>query len=168
MLQYNFTSVGSSLIMTLVVTDGDYEPKQMTFMQPSLRLATDKIRIYESGTYATAVMFHQIGTIGGFGPTDLQDANDKLLNLIPSTGASSSYNTVTAYDTVADLPIDFASGTIHSISILAQTGSTTIQIGDEETTLIEGQSVNVEADGLISDDIKILSCTGTFLATVIS
>ena len=154
--------------MTLVVTDGDYEPKQITFMQPSLRLATDKIRIYESGTYATAVMFHQIGTIGGATPTDLQDANTKLLNLIPSTGGGSNYNNVTAYDTVADLPITFNTGTIHSISILSITGETVIEINGEQTTLVEGQSTVIEADGLIDVAIVIVSCTGTFLATTIS
>ena len=169
MLQYNFSVVGGSLRMDVVITDGDYQPKSITFIQPSFRLATDKIRIYESGTYATALMFHHFGTIDGVAPTDLQDAEDKLLALVPSSsGSGSNYNTPTVYDTVADLPISFSANTIHSISVLSTSGTTTITVDGEETVLLEGQEYVNEASTLIDVVISIDSCTGTFTATTLN
>jgi len=167
---WNFTANGSSLIKTLDETDPVVSPRSQSFVSPSIRMVGTVIYIYEGGNYATCVMFSQIGEIDGVAPTDLQDAYNKLIALIPTGGGSagSNYNEATAYDTVADLPITFPTGTIHSISILCITGELTISISGEETVLIAGQNTDIEATTLIVEDIVIESCTGTFLATTLS
>lgn len=171
MTTWNFTANGSSLIKTLDETDPVVSPRSQSFVSPSLRIVGTVIYIYESGNYANCIMFGQIGTIDGVAPTDLQDAYNKLIALIPTSsggGGGSNYNTATAYDTVADLPITFPTGTIHSISILCITGTLTISISGEETVLIAGQNTDIEATTLIVKDIEITSSTGTFLVTTLS
>jgi len=168
MTTWNFTASGSSLIKTLDETDPVVSPRSQSFVNPSLRMVGTVIYIYEGGNYATCVMFSQIGEIDGVAPTDLQDAYSKLVALIPNASGGSSYDTVTAYDTVGDLPITFAAGTIHAISILSITGNTVITVNGEQTTLVEGQSTTIEATALIEDEISIDSASGTFLATTIS
>ncbi len=171
MAKWNFFVTGGSLIKELDTSGNDVEPRSQSFMQPSLDLEGGKIVFKESGQYKTAIYFSQIGTIASATPTDIQDAYDKLIALIPTSGGGgggSSYNNVTAYDTVADLPITFATGTIHSISILCITGTLVVTISGEQTTLIAGQKTDMEATGLLTEDIVINSSTGTFLATTIN
>ena len=169
--KYDFTASNGSLIMKRTPVDGDVLPKTITFRSPSLVNALGKIRLYEAGKYYTSLLFTGFGEIDGVSPTSLEDAETKLLALIPNAGGGgggSNYNNVTAYDTVADLPITFATGTIHSISILCITGTLTITISGEQTTLIAGQKTDMEATTLLVEDIVIQSSTGTFLATTIS
>lgn len=172
MAKWNFSVVGGSLIKSLDTSGLDVNPRSQSFMQPSVDMVLDKLTFKESGQYKTSVLFSLIGTIDGATPTDLQDAYDKLLALIATMsgggGATGSYNTPTVYDTVGDLPISFAANTIHSISILSTSGTTTITVDGEETTLAEGQEYFNEASTLIDVVISIDSCTGTFVATTLN
>ncbi len=155
----------------LTPDEGDVAPRTYSFKEASIEMAVGKIKYFESGIYKFATLFTAIGTIDGDTPTDLFDAKDKLLALIPSSsgGASgSNYNTPTVYDTVVDLPISFSANTIHSISILSTSGTTTITVDGEETTLLEGQEYFNEASTLINVVISIDSCTGTFVATTLN
>lgn len=169
--KYNFTASNGSLIMKRTPVDGDVLPKTITFRSPSLVNALGKIRLYEAGKYYTSLLLTGFGLIDGVAPTSLEDAETKLLALMAGTsgGATSgSYNNPTVYDTPGDLPISFASGTIHSISVLALTGTTTITVDGEETVLAEGQEFFSEATALFDIVISIDSTTGTFIATTIN
>jgi len=170
MTLWNFTVVGSSLVKTLDETGGVVSARSQSFVEPSVRMVGTVIYIYEGGNYATAIMFTQIGEIDGVAPTDLQDAYDKLLVLVgtASGSAGTQYNNVDAYDEDATLPLTFTAGTIHSFSLVAKSGDTTITINGESTVIIEGQSTNITVSGLIADAIVINSTTGTFLATTLS
>lgn len=174
MAKWNFSVVGNSLIKSLDTSGFDVNPRSQSFMQPSVDMVLDKLTFKESGQYKTSVLFYSIGTIDGETPTDLQDAYDKLLALITTMsgsgggGTTGSYNTPTVYDTVGDLPIEFNSNTIHSISILSTSGTTTITVDGEETTLAEGQEYFNEATTLIDVVISINSCAGTFVATTLN
>lgn len=173
MAKWNFSVVGGSLIKSLDTSGSDVNPRSQSFMQPSVDMVLDKLTFKESGQYKTSVLFSLIGTIDGATPTDLQDAHTKLLALIATMssgggGVTGSYNTPTVYDTVGDLPISFSVNTIHSISILSTSGTTTITVDGEETTLLEGQEYVNEASTLIDVVISIDSCTGTFTATTLN
>ena len=172
MAKWNFTASNGQLVATLTPESGDVELRQYTFKEASIRMAVGKIKFFESGVYVFATLFTAIGEIDGVEPTDLADASTKLTALIPSSSGGgaggSNYNTPTVYDTPADLPITFATGTIHSISVLATSGTTTITVDGEETTLIEGQEYFNEATTLIDVEISIDSTDGTFIATTLN
>lgn len=173
MAKWNFSVEGSVFKKVLDTSGLDVKPRSQSFMQPSVDMVLDKLTFKEGGQYKTSVLFSLIGTIDGATPTDLQDAYDKLLALIATMsggggGATGSYNTPTVYDTVGDLPIEFIENTIHSISILSTSGTTTITVDGEETTLAEGQEYFNEASTLIKVKISIDSCTGTFIATTLN
>lgn len=167
---WNFTASNGQLIKTLDTTGNTVLPRVETFMQPSFSQNADKIHIMESGTYKSAVVFSTIGTIDGVAPTDIEDAMAKLIALVPNSsgGGGTNYNTPTEYDTVADLPLTFDSGTIHSIAIIALTGDLTITVGVETVVMTEGSSKEITASTLINQDITIVSCTGTFNVTTLS
>ena len=170
MTKWNFTVVGGSLIKKLDETNPVVSSRSKSYTAPKFDMVGSTIYIYEQGEYDSALQFSQIGTIDGDTPTDLQDAYNKLIALIPTSsggGSSSNYNNVTAYDEDATLPLTFGANTINSISIVAKTGTTTITIGAETTTLIEGRTTTIKADGLIVEVISIDSTTGTFLATTL-
>ena len=170
MTKWNFTVVGGSLIKKLDETNPVVSSRSKSYTAPKFDMVGSTIYIYEQGEYDSALQFSQIGTIDGDTPTDLQDAYNKLIALIPTSsggGSSSNYNNVTAYDEDATLPLTFATNTINSISIVAKEGTTTITIGAETTTLIEGQTTTIKADGLIVEVISIDSTTGSFLATTL-
>jgi hypothetical protein len=169
--KYNFTASNGSLIMKRTPVDGDTAPKTITFRSPSLVNALGKIRLYEAGKYYTSLLFTGFGEIDGVNPTSLEDAETKLLALIPTAsggGGGTNYNNVDAYDEDSVLPLTFDADTIHSFSIVAKTGTTTITVNGEATVLIAGQSTTITADALIDADISIDSTTGEFLATVLS
>lgn len=171
MSQWDFTASGGSLVKTLVSPEDYVGARIKSYTAPKFDLATNKITISEQGKYDSTIMFHEFNEIDGVPPTNLADAYTKLLALVPTAsggGSGANYNQVTAYDTVADLPITFDSGTIHAISILCITGTLTISISGEETTLVAGQKTEMEATTLLVEDIVIQSSTGTFLATTIS
>jgi hypothetical protein len=170
--KYDFTASNGSLIMKRTPVDGDTAPKTITFRSPSLVNALGKIRLYEAGKYYTSLLFTGFGEIDGVNPTSLEDAETKLLALIPTAsgggGGDTNYNNVDAYDEDSVLPLTFDADTIHSFSIVAKTGTTTITVNGEATVLIAGQSTTITADALIDADISINSTTGEFLATVLS
>lgn len=171
MAKWNFSVVGASLVKVLDTSGFDVNPRSQSFMQPSVDMVLDKLMFKESGQYKTAVPFSMIGTIDGVNPTDLQDAYDKILALINIIGGGSvvgTYNTPTVYDTPADLPIEFNSNTIHSISVLSTSGTTTITVDGEETLIGEGQEYFNEASTLIDVSISIDSTTGAFIVTTLS
>lgn len=173
MAKWNFLVEGSVFKKVLDTSGSDVKPRSQSFMQPSVDMVLDKLTFKESGQYKTSILFSLIGTIDGATPTDLQDAYNKLIALIATMssgggGATGSYNTPTVYDTVGDLPISFNANTIHSISILSTSGTTTITVDGEETTLLEGQEYFNEASTLIDVVISIDSCTGTFVATTLN
>lgn len=167
---WNFTASGGSLVKTLVNPEDYVGARQKSYTAPKFDLATNKITIFEQGNYDSTIMFHEFNEIDGVAPSDLADAYTKLLALVPSAGggAGTQYNNVDAYDEDATLPLVFDAGTIHSFSIVAKTGDTTITVNGEETVVIEGQSATVTATGLIAEEISIDSTTGTFLATTLS
>jgi len=170
MSQWDFTASGGSLVKTLVDSASYVAPRTKSYTAPKFDMSLDKIIIFEQGKYDSTIMFHEINEIDGVAPTDLADAYTKLLALVPTAGGGggTQYNNVDAYDEDATLPLTFGAGTIHSFSIVAKTGDTTITIGTEETVVIEGQSATITATGLIAEEISIDSTTGTFLATTLS
>jgi len=170
MSQWDFTASGGSLVKTLVNPEEYVALRRKSYTAPKFDMSLDKITIFEQGKYDSTIKFHEINQIDGVEPASLADAYTKLLALVPTAGGGggTQYNQVTAYDTVGDLPITFDSGTIHAISILCITGTLTISISGEETTLIAGQKTEMEATTLLVEDIVIQSSTGTFLATTIS
>lgn len=170
MTLWNFTASGGSLVKTLDETDPVVSSRSKSYTAPKFDMVLDKITIFEQGEYDSTLRFPQIGTIAGVAPTDLQDAYTKLLALVPtaSGGSVTQYNNVDAYDEDATLPLTFTAGTIHSFSIVAKSGNTTVTINGEVTIIIEGQSANITVSGLIADVISIDSTTGTFLATTLS
>lgn len=170
MSQWNFTASGGSLVKTLVNPENYVGERIKSYTAPKFDLGTKKITIFEQGNYDSTIYFHEFNQIDGVEPTDLQDAYDKLLALVPTAGggAETQYNNVDAYDEDATLPLTFNANTIHSFSIVAKTGNTTITVNGEETIIIEGQSATITATGLIAEEISIDSTTGTFLATTLS
>jgi hypothetical protein len=171
MSQWNFTVVGGSLVKTLVNPEDYVAPRSKSYTAPKFDIAVNKITIFEQGQYDSTILFHEFNEIDGVAPTDLQDAYDKLLALIPTSsggGSGTQYNNVDAYDEDTTLPLTFGAGTIHSFSIVAKTGNTIITINNEETIVVEGQSTTITASGLIAEEVSIDSTTGTFLATTLS
>lgn len=171
MAKWNFSTINNSLVITLDTSESDVLPQSKSLMQPSVSLSLDKIILKESGNYFTSLAFCNIGTIDGATPTDLLDANDKILLLIPTSsggGISTSYNTPTLYDTPADLPLTFGANTIHAISILCLTGTLTCTISGETVVYGAGEGTDIEASGLIDQQISIDSTTGTFLISILS
>ena len=168
MSQWDFTASGGSLVKTLVDPSDFVAPRSKSYTAPKFDMAANKITIFEQGNYDSTILFHEFNEIGGVAPSDLQDAYDLLLALIPNATGGSSYDNVTAYDTVGDLPITFAPNTIHAISMLSITGNLVVTIGGEQTTIVEGQTTTIEATALIDDEITIDSSSGTFLVTTIS
>ncbi len=81
---YNFSALGNSLKAELVPVLADVNPRTYNFINPSTRLVENntKLKIYESGKFVKSFLFSEIGTIATVTPTNLEDANDKILDLI--------------------------------------------------------------------------------------
>ena len=81
---YNFSALGNSLKAELVPVLADVNPRTYNFINPSTRLVENntKLKIYESGKFVKYFLFSEIGTIATVTPTNLEDANDKILDLI--------------------------------------------------------------------------------------
>lgn len=82
MAQYNISAEGNLLLVDLIVTEGDFTPAGNSFFSPSLRLANNKIKFFESGQYVMALEFHQINEIATVAPTTILDAYQKTNTLI--------------------------------------------------------------------------------------
>lgn len=82
MANYDFTSLNGSIIMRRTPIDNDTSYKSITFRSLSLVNANSKIELFEAGKFYTSLLFTDFGEIDGVPPTDLEDAEDKLLALI--------------------------------------------------------------------------------------
>ena len=82
MAKYDVSVSGNQLVVTLIVTAGDFKPNLRTFKNPSIRLTFDSIKILESGVYKMALNFDDINEIGGVAPTDLENAANLIDALI--------------------------------------------------------------------------------------
>jgi len=110
MAKWDFKIVGASFVKELVPVADDVNPRSQSFMQPSFDLEGDKIVMKESGQYVTAIYFPQIGEIDGVAPTDIDDANAKLLTLVENFngGGAASQNlaeTLAIDNKTNDIPI---------------------------------------------------------------
>lgn len=81
---YNFSALGNSLKAELVPVLADVNPRTYNFINPSTRLVENntKLKIYESGKFVKSFLFSEIGTIAAATPRSLENANDKILDLI--------------------------------------------------------------------------------------
>ncbi len=86
MAKWNFFVSNTSLIKELDTSGNDVNPQSQSFLAPTLDLQGSKIVFKDNGSYKTALLFTEIGTIDGDIPTDLQDAYDKIIALIPNSG----------------------------------------------------------------------------------
>lgn len=165
-----FTASNGSVVAKMTPTTNEVREKTITFRDLSFTNAIGKLRFFEAGKFKFSALFTRIGTIGGFTPVDMDDAEVYLLALIPSAGGGSStpYDNVTLYDNSATLPIKFTANSIHSISILCLTGTLTITVGGEVTVLSAGQNTDITATTLIAEEISIDSTTGTFTITTLN
>jgi len=162
-----FTASNGSVVAKMTPDTDEIKPKTFTFRELSLTNALGKLRFFESGKFKFSALFTRIGDIGGDTPTDIDNAETLLLALIPNASGASAYDRVGVFDNPDDLPITFDANTIHSISILCLTGTLTLTVGTEETVLSAGQNMDIEATGLIIQEISIDSTTGTFTITTL-
>jgi hypothetical protein len=105
MAKWNFFVTNNSLIKELDTSGNDVNPQSQSFLSPTLDLQGAKIVFKEGGLYKTALLFTEIGTIDGVTPTDLQDAYDMIIALIPSSEGGGGVQTVTG-PTVTGTPTD--------------------------------------------------------------
>jgi hypothetical protein len=87
MAKYDVSVIGNQLVVTLVVIAGDFDPNLRSFKNPSIKLASNSIKILESGIYKMALNFDDINQIQEVFPTDLENAAD-LINALISTLAT--------------------------------------------------------------------------------
>lgn len=180
MAKYNFLQDGALLRIESDIESGLVQKSVMGLLQPSTSNLTDEVlKIFDAGKYKQTFFFSNIGTIEGETPTDMADAYDKINALITATiiagiggggGGTGGidYNNVILYDTVGDLPITLIAGTIHSFSVCSKVGTTTVTIGSNQTVMDEGESIKITATTTISNTMSIDSCTGEFIATVLT
>lgn len=169
MATWNITAGNGSLVLTLDTEAGRFSPRTITFREPSTTLCLDAIKFYESGIYKKKLNFGDFGLIDGNVPTDIENAEDLILVLIPTSGGITPtlYDLETIYDESKDLP-EFEANTIHAYSLVCLTGTTTLTIGADSTVLTAGQSVSGEATTTFENTISITANTGTFLLTTIT
>lgn len=78
------------------------------------------------------------------------------------------FNTVNNYTEATTLPLNFPTGTLHSISLISTSGELSIVVNGVGITLIQGQTHAVEGTSFIDATYEIIASTGTFLCTTIS
>jgi len=79
---YNFTVENGLLRADVLVTSGDFTPQGRTYREPSVSLVESKLKLAESGIHKQTLLFTMINEIDGVAPTDIVDANEKLIALI--------------------------------------------------------------------------------------
>ena len=89
MAKWDFTIVGNELIKQLDISLNDSKARSQSFIKPSFDLGTDQIVLNDSGVYKSAVIFTQIGLIGGVAPTNLKNAFDLLVALVLNFSSAS-------------------------------------------------------------------------------
>lgn len=156
MAKWNFFVSNTSLIKELDTSGNDVNPQSQSFLAPTLDLQGDKIVFKESGVYKTTLLFTEIGEIDGVNPSDLQDAYDKIIAIIPNSGGGGG-STPDATTTVK--------GKLKLAGDLSGTADlpTVPGLANKQNTLTEtnfGSFVNsltakntlVDADEVVSDD----------------
>ena len=118
MANYNFTIEGDSLVMRRTPISGDTSYKAITFKQPSLVNTLGKIRLFEAGEFQTSLIFTDFGTIGGLTPSDINDAESMLLDLLTSIGITNSF-----FETI--IPTDTPTGIEPGFWIAVEPGTYT-------------------------------------------
>lgn len=109
-MKYLFSTDNTNLIITLDTESGKYNPEITTVNDPNITLENDRIWFYENGKYIRNFPFYNIGTISGVTPTTIQDAFDKI-NEIIATLSTSSINTAftnKAYSATMNIAFDSA------------------------------------------------------------
>lgn len=79
---YNFTVENGSLRADVLVTGGDFSEQGRSYKTPSVSLIESKLKLAENGIHKQTFLFTMINEIDGVAPTDIVDANEKLLALI--------------------------------------------------------------------------------------
>ena len=156
MAKWNFFVSNTSLIKELDTSGNDVNPQSQSFLAPTLDLQGDKIVFKDNGSYKTAIMFPEIGEIDGVNPSDLQDAYDKIIAIIPNSGGGGG-STPDATTTVK--------GKLKLAGDLSGTADlpTVPGLANKQNTLTEtnfGSFINgltakntlVDADEVVSDD----------------
>ena len=82
-MKYDFTAENNLLVVSTQQQSGAYQPEQHTYKRASTEFGYNVISLMESGMVKQSFRFHEIATVGGVAPTDMQDANTKIKNLIP-------------------------------------------------------------------------------------
>ena len=108
--QWDFSIKNGQLLKTLNTSGGNFSPREVSFMQPSLALITDKILFFESGNYKTSLGFTNIGDIDGETPSDLQDAYDKITDLIANFNLGGATPSLFDVLSVNDRPVNILEG----------------------------------------------------------
>jgi len=126
-------------------------------MQPSFHLEGGKIVMKESGQYVTAIYFSQIGEIAGVAPTDIEDANAKLLTLVENFNGGEG----TPQNLAQTLAID---NKTNDIPIVSNNGYSTINVNDDYLLLgydggggssnISFEDIQTTIVGLIATNIQ--------------
>jgi hypothetical protein len=78
MARYDFTNDNGVLKIMVQPEAGLYDPEGMSLAVPSLTLANDTIKIYDSGKYKDSYFLSNIGLIGGAPVTNITEAYDVL------------------------------------------------------------------------------------------
>jgi hexokinase len=82
MARYDFTNDSGVLKIVLQSVPAIYEKAQnMSIAVPSITLANDTIKLYNSGKYVDSYFFNEIGLIAGIQP-DINAAYEALTDLI--------------------------------------------------------------------------------------
>lgn len=106
MVKWNFSVSNTSLIKELDTSGNDVNPQSQSFLAPTLDLQGDKIVFKESGAYKTTLLFTEIGEIDGVNPSDLQDAYDRIIALIPNSGGGGGSTAVPNITITTSISID--------------------------------------------------------------
>ena len=135
MAKYDVSVSGNQLVVTLIVTAGDFKPNLRTFKNPSIRLTLDSIKILESGVYKMALNFQDINEIGGVAPTDLENAANLIdaliatlatpVNPVPNntgTNGTTPYKLISLATTNANV-VKSSGGNLYSIVAIGLTST---------------------------------------------
>ena len=146
MAKWDFKIVGASFVKELVPVADDVNPRSQSFMQPSFHLEGGKIVMKESGQYVTAIYFPQIGKIDGVAPTDIEDANAKLLTLVENFNGGGG----TPQNLAQVLAID---NKTNDIPIVSNNGKAAVDVNDDYTSL----SYETQVFAMTDTEVQFLS-----------
>jgi hypothetical protein len=127
MARYDFTNDGGVLKIVLENVPAIYEKQQsMSLAVPSITLAVDIIKLYDSGLYFNSYVFNDIGLIAGVQPADINAAFEALTDLVATilSGGGGGGGGVTT-DTIQSITArkDFTVGAGPAATFTATTGN---------------------------------------------